>query len=243
MAMTDSPTTFTRSNTGQSGDARPVAAFDVDGTLTWTDSFMLFLRFVSGRWGFVARMIGLVPVFLAYLVRLRSRDATKNLLMKAFLAGMSQARYDRWCQDFARVAYPIIIRPDAMARLNSHLGVRDDVALVSASLEGYLTPWAQTLGVETVLATQVEVRDGMLTGAMAGQNCRCEQKLARIKAQFGDAPLVAAYGDSRGDEEMLEACQNPGYRVFEEAPANRRAIWWDLYFGDLLERRTRGDMF
>jgi hypothetical protein len=42
---------------------------------------------------------------------------------------------------------------------------------------------------------------------------------------------------------MLAAAQNPGMRVFEEAPANRRAIWWDLYFGDLLERRARGDIW
>jgi phosphatidylglycerophosphatase C len=223
-------------------DTRPIAAFDVDGTLTWTDSFMLFLRFVRGRWGFAMRMVGLVPVFLAYVVRLRDRDATKNLLMSAFLGGISETRYRQYCEDFARVAYPIIARPDALARLNSHLGVRDDVALVSASLEGYLIPWAQALGVETVLATQVEVQDGVLTGKMAGLNCRCEQKVARIKARFGDAPIVAAYGDSRGDHEMLAASQNPGLLVFEEAPANRRAIWWDLYFGDLLERRLGGDM-
>jgi phosphatidylglycerophosphatase C len=221
---------------------RPVAAFDVDGTLTWTDSFMLFLRFVRGRWGFAIRMMRLLPVFGAYVLRLRDRDTTKNLLMSAFLKGISEARFEQYCRDFARVAYPLICRPDALARLNSHLGVRDEVALVSASLEGYLRPWAQSLGVDTVLATRVQVQNGLLTGAMLGPNCRCEQKLVRIKDHFGEAPLVAAYGDSRGDHEMLAASQNPGMLVFEEAPANRRAIWWDMYFGDLMERRARGDM-
>jgi phosphatidylglycerophosphatase C len=221
---------------------RPIAAFDVDGTLTWTDSFMLFLRFVRGRWGFVSRIISLAPVFLAYVLRMRDRDATKNLLMSAFLKGISEPRYRQYCEDFARAAYPIIARPDALARLNSHLGVRDEVVLVSASLEGYLIPWARTLGVETVLATQVIVQNGILTGMMAGSNCRCEQKVARIKARFGDAQLVAAYGDSRGDTEMLAASQNPGMLVFEEVPANRHGIWWDLYLGDLLERRVRGDI-
>jgi phosphatidylglycerophosphatase C len=219
---------------------RPIAAFDVDGTMTWTDSFMLFLRFVAGRWGFLTRLIGLVPAFLAYVVRLRDRDETKNRLMTAFLKGMSETRYRQLCADFARVAYPIIVRPDALTRLNSHLGVRDEVAFVSASLQDYLMAWAQTLGVETVLATRVEVIRGILTGRMAGLNCRCAQKVVRIKERFGDAPIMAAYGDSRGDTEMLAAAQNPGLLVFEEAPANRRAIWWDLYLGDLLERRARG---
>jgi phosphatidylglycerophosphatase C len=219
----------------------PIAAFDVDGTLTWTDSFMLFLRFLAGRWGFITRMIALLPVFAAYLLKMRDRDATKNLIMQAFLRNMPEGKYRRSCADFARIAYPIIARPDALARLNSHLGVRDAVALVSASLEDYLRVWADTLGVEAVLATQVEIRNGVLTGLMAGPNCRCAQKVARIRRHFGDAPIVAAYGDSRGDQEMLEASQKPGFLVFEEAPANHRAIWWDLYFGDLLERRARGE--
>ena len=229
-------------NTQSAFDNRPVAAFDVDGTLTWTDSFMLFLRFVSGRWGFVARIVQLVPTFAAYILRLRDRDATKNLLLKTFLAGKSEARYAQYCAEFARVVYPIIARPDAIARLNSHLGVRDRVALVSASLEGYLEQWAATLGVDVVLATQVDVFGGVLTGKIKGLNCRCAQKIARIKAHFGDAHLVAAYGDSRGDTEMLAEAEIQGYRIFEEAPANRRAILWDLYFGDLMERRARGDM-
>lgn len=221
---------------------RKVAAFDVDGTLTWTDSFMLFLRFVSGRGGFVARMVGLLPVFGAYILRLRDRDATKNLLMTSFLKGISAPRYQQYCEDFARIAYPLIARPDAVARVNSHLGVRDDVALVSASLEDYLIPWARKLEVKTVLATQVEIQNGVLTGRMLGPNCRCEQKVVRIRQHFGDAILVAAYGDSRGDQEMLAAAQSAGMLVFEEAPLNRRALWWDLYFGDLLERRMRGDL-
>jgi phosphatidylglycerophosphatase C len=221
---------------------RPIAAFDVDGTLTWTDSFMLFLRFVRGRSGFIVRMLTLLPVFAAYLLRLRDRDATKNLLMASFLMGIGEARYRQYCADFARIAYPIIARPDAIARLNSHLGVRDDVVLVSASLEDYLKVWATSLGIETVLATQVMVQSGVLTGTMLGPNCRCEQKVTRIRGHFGDAPIVAAYGDSRGDAEMLAAAQNPGMLVFEERPSNHRAIWWDLYFGDLLERRARGDL-
>jgi phosphatidylglycerophosphatase C len=229
----------------QTDPAKPIhalAAFDVDGTLTWTDSFMLFLRFVRGRWGFMTRMVRLLPVFAAYVLRLRDRDSTKNALMTAFLAGISEVRYRDYCNQFARIAYPLITRPDALARLNSHQGVRDEVALVSASLEDYLKPWAESLGVAHVLATQIEVRNGVLTGAMRGPNCRCEQKVARIRDHFGEVPIVAAYGDSRGDREMLAASASPGFLVFDERPANHRAVWWDLYFGTLLERRARGDV-
>jgi phosphatidylglycerophosphatase C len=217
-----------------------VAAFDVDGTLTWTDSFMLFLRFSAGRTGFFLRLFGLIPAFLSYVLRLRDRDSTKNLLLSVFLKGMSEARYQKLCTDFARAAYPIIARPDALSRLNNHLGVRDEVAFVSASLADYLAVWAQSLGVETVLATRVSIVDGILTGQMAGVNCRCEQKVVRIQHHFGACKIVAAYGDSPGDEQMLAASLSPGYRVFHDAPTHRRRLLWDLYFGNLLERRAKG---
>jgi phosphatidylglycerophosphatase C len=219
---------------------KPIAAFDVDGTLTWTDSFMLFMRFVSGRWGFIVTLVKLLPVFGAYVLGLRNRDETKNRLMIAFLRGRSYPSYQEYCDDFADVAYPIIARRDALARLNAHVDARDEVVLVSASLEDYLKPWAKSLNIETVLATRVEVVNNKLTGRMVGPNCRCEQKVNRLREHFGDAHIVAAYGDSRGDHEMLAASENPGMLVFKEAPANRHAILWDLYFGDLLERTVRG---
>lgn len=218
-------------------ETKPIAAFDVDGTLTWTDSFMLFLRFTSGRSGFAYRLVGLLPTFLRYLLRLQSRDETKNQLMTAFLKGMSLKRYEKWCVDFAACAYPLIVRPDAIARLNNHLGVRDEVVLVSASLEDYLQPFAHAIGANGVVATQVEVFEGVLTGRMKGPNCRCAQKVSRLQARFETARVVAAYGDSAGDKELLQAAEVPGYRVFNEAPARRQAVLWDLYMGTLLERR------
>jgi phosphatidylglycerophosphatase C len=219
----------------------PIVAFDVDGTLTWTDSFTLFLRFIAGRKGFFVGLLRLMPTLLGYRLGILSRDRAKNLVLSAFLKGLSAARYQECCDDYARVAYPIIARADAIMRLNRHLGEEAEVVLVSASLEGYLSIWSKALNVTHVLATKVEIEDAKLTGMMAGPNCRGEEKLARIKAHFGDAPLVAAYGDTRGDDAMLAASQNPGLRVFKCAPANRIAILWDLYCGDLLERRLRGD--
>jgi len=90
------------------------------------------------------------------------------------------------------------------------------VVLASASLELLLEPWARAAGVDDVLATRLEVRDGRLTGRLAGPNCYGPEKVARLEALVGDLAGVElyAYGDSRGDRELLAAAQHPVYRPF-----------------------------
>ncbi|OYU76337.1 MAG: hypothetical protein CFE32_10645 [Alphaproteobacteria bacterium PA3] len=199
---------------------RPIAAFDVDGTLTWADSYLLFLRFVAGRLGFVIKMAQLIPVFMAYRLGGVPRSAVKEKTLQLFLAGMPVESYLNQCRTFAQTIYPIIARPDGLARLRAHLGVRDQVAFVSG-----------------VLATEVEIVNGRLTGRLLGDNCWGPGKLAAIRTAFGTAPLVAAYGDTRGDKEMLAAAQNPSFRLFEEAPRNRFVHLFSLYAGKQMERR------
>ncbi len=216
---------------------RPVAAFDVDGTLTWADSYLLFLRFVAGRFGFLVNMIQLIPVFLAYRLGAVPRSAVKEKTLTVFLGGMAAEEYRARCKAFAQLIYPMIARPDGLARLTAHIGVRDQVALVSASLRDYLVVWAEELGVEHVLATEVEIVNGRLTGRLLGQNCWGPGKLAALQTAFPHAPILAAYGDTRGDKEMLAAAQNPGFRIFAESPRDRLTQLISLYAGNFMERR------
>lgn len=236
MNLPDTPSNKVAQSTPDAGSDRPIAAFDVDGTLTWADSYLLFLRFVAGRFGFVVKMVQLIPIFLAYRLGAAPRSAVKEKTLTVFLAGMRVEAYQARCRAYARLIYPIIARPDGLTRLRAHLGVHDQVALVSASLRDYLAVWAEELGVEHVLATEVEILDGRLTGRLRGDNCWGPGKLQAIRAAFDQAPLMAAYGDTRGDKEMLAAAQNPGFRVFEEAPRDRFSQLLSLYAGNLMER-------
>ena len=65
----------------------PVAAFDLDGTITWADAFTTFLRARAGRAGFWGRTAPLAPLFPAYLLRLVSRRRIKEIFAGRFLAG------------------------------------------------------------------------------------------------------------------------------------------------------------
>lgn len=211
-----------------------IAAFDVDGTLTWTDSFVLFLRFVTSPLGYALRMAAVAPRLVPYGLGLGSRDAAKAAIVSAFLKDMPHAAYLANCAAFAERAYPLIQRADGVGRLRTHAGVGQTAVLVSASLEDYLAPWGRNLGVEATLATRVEVRAGRLTGRLDGANCRGPEKLRRLRAHFGPADIRAAYGDSAGDREMLAAAAEPGYRSFLDEPRDRSAVWREIWYGTAL---------
>jgi phosphatidylglycerophosphatase C len=58
-----------------------------------------------------------------------------------------------------------------------------------------------------------------VTGAFTGPNCRGEEKMRRLRAEYGqDVRILAAYGDTSGDTEMLAAAEQPGFRVFVKRP-------------------------
>ena len=97
------------------------------------------------------------------------------------------------------------LRSDTLETLQRHRDQGDRTVLVSASFEVYLRPLATLLGVDDVLATRLQVRDGIATGGLDGPNCRGPEKVVRLHGWLGDRSAVqlVAYGDSAGDREML----------------------------------------
>ena len=109
---------------------------------------------------------------------------------------------------YARQISGAWMRPDTLARLDRHRALGHAVVLVSASLEPYLEPLGALLGVDAVLCTRLEVGgDGRLTGRLDGRNCRGPEKADRLRSWLDEHRLrgasVWAYGDSRGDRELL----------------------------------------
>jgi phosphatidylglycerophosphatase C len=115
-----------------------------------------------------------------------------------------------------------------VARLRWHLELGHRVVLASASLEPYLLPLGRLLGVDGVVCTRLEQGpDGRLTGRLDGANCRGPEKERRVvewlrEHDLADATLWA-YGDSRGDAELLARADHPVWvrgRTVETMPVN-----------------------
>jgi phosphatidylglycerophosphatase C len=194
------------------GERPVVAAFDVDGTLTQRDCVRPFLELVGGRRGLVMACAR-TPVRSAGAVLRLDRDRLKELVVGGVLRGRRVDDVESLGRQFATVVRETMMRMDTLARLDWHRCNGHRVVLVSASLRPYLDPLGELLGVDAVLCTDGEVIDGLYTASLAGGNCRASEKATRLCRWMDDHDLVGAevwaYGDSRGDRELLECAHHP----------------------------------
>jgi len=195
----------------QNDGVRRVAAFDLDGTLTRQDCVTPFLRLVAGHrlWLALARNAPSAIVALAT----GDRDRLKEIAVTA-LRGTPQAELDSLGGAFAESIVGNRLRADTPARLAWHRARGDVTVIVSASFEAYVKPLGVLLGVDDVLCTRLESNaDGVLTGRLEGVNCRGPEKTRRLSEWLGarglDAAELWAYGDSKGDDELLALAAHP----------------------------------
>ena len=157
---------------------------------------------------------------MAAYARDRDRGRIKAASVHEFLGGMSREALEAEAEQFADVAWDHFIRPDALACWQDWGRKGAHRVIVTASPETTVAPFARRLGAEGLLGTHLvfDAQD-RVSGAFAGPNCRGEEKVRRLKAAFGDdVRIIAAYGDTSGDKEMIEAADQKGFRVFKQRP-------------------------
>ena len=201
--------------------ARPLVAFDFDGTITVTDSFTAFLRWRSRPWRYRMGLARLAPAALAYLTD-RDRGRIKAAAAKEFLRGMTRTELEASCQAYCGAVWGQMIRPDAEQCWRDWQARGARMVIVTASPVEVVAPFAERLGADDLIGTRLAYdADGRVTGALDGPNCRGEEKMVRLRQRFGpDMQLAAAYGDTAGDQEMIAAAAVKGYRVFTGRPGS-----------------------
>lgn len=198
---------------------RPIVAFDFDGTLTIRDSFTAFLRWRAGAGGWALGLARMAPALAAY-VGDRDRGRIKAASVREFLLGLDRATLEAEAERYANQNWDQFMRPDALACWNAWGEKGAHRVIVTASPETTVAPFARRLGAEGLLGTQLvfDAQD-RVTGAFAGENCRGEEKVRRLRAAYGpDMKLAAAYGDTSGDTEMIAIAEEKGFRVFTGRP-------------------------
>lgn len=192
-----------------------VAAFDFDGTLTRRDTLLPFLRETAGVATWLRNLLSLLPMLLTYALGMIANDVAKQRLLARFFAGMRMDQLQAEAERFAVQTVPKLIRPAALRRLAWHQQQGHRCVVISASLDIYVRPWALQAGFEEVIASHLEVlADGRVTGKLSGGNCFAAEKVQRFRALFPDRDnyTLYAYGDSRGDRELLADADFAFYR-------------------------------
>ena len=194
-----------------------VAAFDFDGTLTWRDTLLPFLRRLLGTPTLLWVLWVCSPWLVAYALRLTSNHRAKARLLHAALAGRTVSEVERCARAFVRDDLPLQWRPWAMHQLVQHQQLGHRCVLVSASTSLYMHLVGESLGVDAVLCTEMEVVDGRYSGHLATPNCHGEEKVRRLQAWLAgepgaEPPQLHAYGDTSGDKPMLRLASVAWYR-------------------------------
>lgn len=194
---------------------RRIAFFDFDGTITTHDSLVQFIRYAVGDCKTLLGALILSPLLVAYQLKLVPNDRAKQYVLRFFFKGMPEQRFKQVAEDFSLRRIDALLRPKAMERIAWHKKNGDKIVIVSASIECWLRPWCDQQHIE-LIATTMEFNNGVVTGNLASTNCYGEHKCIRVRQAYDldDYDHIYAYGDSRGDKELLALADSKFFREF-----------------------------
>ncbi|MBQ9261284.1 MAG: haloacid dehalogenase-like hydrolase [Prevotella sp.] len=191
---------------------RKVYAFDFDGTLTTKDTLLEFIRFAKGTLAFGLGFLRYAHLLVLMKLGFYPNWKAKQKVFAHFFKGMPLSDFDALCQAFAASSRHLL-RPKGIEAIEKALSEDSEVLIISASIDNWLKPFFPQV---KVLDTKIEVIDGKLTGRFITNNCYGQEKVNRILELFPNRSEyhLTAYGDSRGDKEMLAFADESHYKPF-----------------------------
>lgn len=192
-----------------------VAAFDFDGTLTYCDTLVPFLCYAFGPLKTLSQLILTLPQLWLYLLGNISRQQLKESILTPFLKGASQEAIKKKGAVFAETKMERLVKKESLKRIQWHRNQGHRCVLVSAGLDLYIKPWAALAGFDDVITSKCEATpEGILTGRLHGLNCWGSEKVRQLTHLLGPRKgyILFAYGNSRGDEQLLEWADHAFYR-------------------------------
>ena len=189
--------------------------FDFDGTITNRDSFIEFIRYTCSNRAFITGFIRMSPLLAMYKAGFIPNWKAKEAVMSYFWGGMELEEFNRKGEEFAENILPSICRQAAIDRIREYQSEGWEVVVVSASASNWLKSWAHQLRVK-LIATELLIEEGRVTGKIDGRNCYGPEKVARLQTLYRleDFGEIHAFGDSSGDREMLQIAHRSHYKPF-----------------------------
>jgi len=194
-----------------------LALFDLDNTLLSGDSDYEWAQFLIER-GVLER-----AEYEAKNDRFFQQYKAGRLDIHEFLdfqlaplALYPREELDAWHAEFMRAKVKPMIRKKGLELVRRHLGQAHLCAIVTSTNAFITAPIAREFGVEHLLATELEVRDGRFTGRPSGTPAFRQGKVTRLAEWLGargrtlaSFPASWFYSDSQNDLPLLERVTHP----------------------------------
>ena len=200
---------------------KKIYCFDFDGTLTTSDTLLEFIKYAKGRGRFLMVFLMYSPLLVLMKLHLYPNWKAKQQIFAHLFAGMRIEKFDALCRGFAEENQHLL-RPKGITLMHEALVAGAQAFIVSASIDNWVRPFFDIRNLKgvQVLGTQIEVEDGKLTGRFKSNNCYGKEKVHRIaevlKSFERSEYEIEAFGDSRGDKEMLAFADKGHFKPFRE---------------------------
>lgn len=200
---------------------KKIYCFDFDGTLTTSDTLLEFIKYAKGRGRFLMVFLMYSPLLVLMKLHLYPNWKAKQRIFAHLFAGMRIEKFEALCRGFAEENQHLL-RPKGITLVHEALVAGAQVFIVSASIDNWVRPFFDIRNLKgvQVLGTQIEVEDGKLTGNFKSNNCYGKEKVHRIaealKSFERSEYEIEAFGDSRGDKEMLAFADKGHFKPFRE---------------------------
>jgi HAD superfamily hydrolase (TIGR01490 family) len=191
-----------------------LALFDLDNTLLEGDSDVSWAQFLIEEGVLRADDYHAKNLWFAE----RYKDGTLDIqefldFQLAPLAAHPRAQLNSWHEDYMQRKIRPIIRERALELIASHADAL--CAIVTATNRFITVPIARELGIEHLIATEIEEIDGCFTGKPLGTPCFREGKIERVDEWLAAHGRKLAdfeswfYSDSLNDMPLLERVDHP----------------------------------
>lgn len=190
-----------------------VALFDMDRTLVDTHTAKLYVRYQRDL-GEIGPLQALRTSYwlLQYTIGVINAEQVAMHVLEGY-----RGKTDEWLRDRCQTWFSSHVREwistVGRARVREHIKAGHAVALATSAVRQIAEPLARELSIPHLVCSELEVRDGELTGAFNRPLCYGPGKLERARALLNalGARLdqVAFYTDSITDLPLLEAVGHP----------------------------------
>ena len=196
---------------------RKIYAFDFDGTLTTKDTLLEFIRFAKGSGQMFCGFLLFSPLLILMKLHLFPNWKVKQKIFSYFFKGMKIDDFNTLCTRFAE-RNKHLLRPAGIEKVRQAIAEEHTtVLIISASIDNWVRPFFDENDKKIqVLGTQIETKESRLTGQFTTKNCYGEEKVNRLTALYPhrEAYYLIAFGDSRGDKELLTFADKGFYKPF-----------------------------
>jgi HAD superfamily hydrolase (TIGR01490 family) len=190
-----------------------IAFFDLDQTITRSISGRALAR-GAYRKGLLAHWDLINAVFLSLEFRLKLKDPSKIIdEMVGWVKGIPENSIVDLCSEvLQKVLLPSVYK-EAVTEIEFHKAKNAKVVLLSSALTTVCQEMAIHLNIDDIICSELEVKNGYLTGRPIGHICYGEEKSIRLleycKRNNSSPSDAWYYGDSISDLQALNAVGNP----------------------------------